>query len=63
MGKNEERKIFQVMIWCPVSGKAIPTGMVSMKSAFEVQDYIHMKVTCPECGEVHLWSKKDAFLK
>ncbi len=63
MGKNEERKVFQVMIWCPNTGKAIPTGILAMNSTFEAQDYIHMQVTCPECAEVHTWSKKDAFLK
>jgi hypothetical protein len=63
MGKNQERKVFQVMVVCPNTGKEIPTGIVALKIMFETQDYINMKVTCPECGEVHTWSKKDTFLK
>ncbi len=63
MGKNYERKVFQVMIFCPTTGKEIPTGILAIQLMFDSQDYISMKVTCPECGEVHTWSKKDAYLK
>lgn len=54
----------KIMINCPNTGKPVFTGMSMDRRSFE-QDSKAFSLTgtpCPECGEVHEWSKQDAFL-
>lgn len=52
-----------VMITCPSTGKAVPTGVEIDAAAFDSSEFGEMNLECPECPEIHPWSKDDAFLK
>jgi endogenous inhibitor of DNA gyrase (YacG/DUF329 family) len=52
-----------VMIKCPRSGKAVPTGMDLDPDAFDSSEFGDLALECPECPEIHPWSKEDAFLE
>ena len=52
-----------IMIKCPVTGKAVPTDMAMDKKSFEsVTLKNNTLVNCPVCGQNHTWSKEDSFL-
>ena len=53
----------RVMIKCPVRGKAVPTGMEADEAAFKSVKYENNEFGCPACGQIHTWSKEDAFLE
>lgn len=53
----------QVLITCPVSGEEVPTGISLPPELFEEAVFADNSVTCPACGQVHVWSKEDAFLR
>jgi hypothetical protein len=55
--------VAEVMIRCPVTGDAVPTGF----SAVSQVKFRHMVlepllVKCQACRQLHEWSRKDAFL-
>ena len=52
-----------LMIKCPVTGKDVPTGIVMPPEALANVSLSNMSVECPECHQVHVWNKKDAYLK
>jgi hypothetical protein len=45
----------RVMIRCPVTGRAIPTGHLG--------DLGTVARSCPDCEQVHAWSKSDTYLE
>ena len=51
-----------VMIKCPNSGKPVMTGLSMSKGSFQKALIGTHEVRCPHCGQVHMWSKKDAHL-
>jgi hypothetical protein len=54
----------RVMIKCPSTGKPLSTGMDFGKQAFETSTLTNNTVgPCPHCGQMHTWSKKDAWLE
>lgn len=53
----------RVMITCPETGKPIYTGWSFDEVAFETSQLADNSVPCPECGQVHTWSKQDAYLE
>lgn len=52
----------QVMIRCPSTGKAVPTGLRFDAFSFENAQLSANTVTCPHCGKPHTWNKSDAWL-
>ena len=52
----------KIMIKCPTTGKAVPTGMSMDAASFAGSTFSDNSVGCRECGQTHTWSKGDAFL-
>lgn len=52
----------QVMIRCPQTGKLVSTGIAMDKASFESSTLTNNSVKCPLCGNIHVWSKRDATL-
>jgi hypothetical protein len=55
----------RVMISCPKTGDPVPTGVVMNRSAFEVMTLTDNPLPdpCPRCGQMHYWSKEDAWVE
>lgn len=51
-----------VMIRCPKTGKDAPTGISMDKKSFESSQMSNNQLKCPHCGEMHVWSKAQAFV-
>jgi endogenous inhibitor of DNA gyrase (YacG/DUF329 family) len=51
-----------VMIVCPTTKKPVPTGIAMDKASFNSSTLTNNSVSCPHCGKMHVWSKRDAFL-
>lgn len=49
----------RVMIRCPVTGRAIPTGLTANPKTWKDRPSGLNRVSCPECNQMHAWSKKD----
>jgi hypothetical protein len=52
-----------VMIKCPDSGEAIPTGYAMNGAIFEEATLTNQTVQCPICRQLHAWSKGDSWLQ
>jgi hypothetical protein len=52
-----------VMITCPNTGRPVPTGMELDPAAFDSSEFGDIHLECPECPEIHPWSKDDAYLQ
>lgn len=52
-----------VMITCPNTGKTVPTGVELDPGAFDSSEFGDLSLECPECPEIHPWTKEDAFLQ
>lgn len=50
-----------LMIRCPKTGVAIPTGVVMSPEVFEASGMWNNSSRCPACGEMHQWSKENTF--
>ena len=53
----------RVMIRCPVTGRAIPTGLTADPATWQSRPIGLNRVSCAECKQVHAWSKGDAHLE
>jgi len=53
----------QVMIRCPLTGRAIATGLRADPRTWNDRAIGLNRAPCPECKVVHAWSKSDAFLE
>jgi hypothetical protein len=51
------------MIGCPVTGRAIPNGLAVDPTCWETCPIGLNQVSCPECKQLHAWSKGDAHLE
>ena len=51
-----------VMIRCPRTKQAIPTGIMSSRAAFEATPVFFGRVTCPHCRVTHEWFAGDAWV-
>ena len=59
--KRVRMAVQRLMIRCPKTGKAVPTG-IAMDPASYVSAGLENNVTrCPHCGERHRWSKEQVF--
>ncbi len=54
----------QVMIKCPETQKPVSTGMDLPESVFKspTTELTGNAFRCPECGNIHTWDKKDAYV-
>lgn len=55
----------RLMITCPTTNKAVPTGMSMDQASFEnpTNTMENNSSQCAACGQMHTWSKADAFLE
>lgn len=51
-----------VMIRCPRTGHAVSTEINTEAAVFERLPEVDSQMTCPACGEVHVWTARDAWL-
>jgi len=51
-----------VMINCPDTGHAIPTGLKMDGAAFKRAPVFFARVRCPACGREHEWFAKNAWV-
>jgi hypothetical protein len=55
----------KLMIRCPNTGKPLFTGIAIDRATFENPTNVFRNNTvgpCPHCGQMHTWSKEDAFV-
>jgi hypothetical protein len=52
-----------VMVKCPNTGRAIPTGIEADRSYFQCVPVFFSRVFCPICGTQHEWFAKDAWVR
>lgn len=52
----------ELMITCPKTGKYVRTGIAMDPSTFASTFFENNQVSCPHCGEMHVWGSKDARL-
>jgi hypothetical protein len=51
-----------VMIRCPVTGHPVPTAIEIEASVFRQLPNVAAKMTCPACGQEHIWNTGSAWL-
>lgn len=51
-----------VMIRCPSTGKAVPTGLSMGEAAFKTATLEGNSTQCAACGQMHVWSKAQAWV-
>ena len=53
-----------ILIKCPKTGLSLSTQMgVDSQKDFDSSTFAGNSVNCPHCGQVHVWSKKDAWVE
>jgi hypothetical protein len=52
-----------IMIRCPITGKAVPTGLSTETVLFDSLGDISVPMRCPACLKVHRWKRKDAWVE
>lgn len=53
----------QAFILCPVSEKHVYVGLNLEWREVEALDLGEQEVTCPHCGERHVWNKDEVILR
>jgi hypothetical protein len=51
-----------VMIRCPRTDRAVSTEIDTESSVFERLPEVASRLHCAACGEVHVWTARDAWL-
>jgi hypothetical protein len=51
-----------VMIRCPRTGLAVSTAIETEPSVFKRLPQVQSRMNCPICGEVHVWTAREAWL-
>jgi hypothetical protein len=51
-----------VMISCPETRRAIPTGIRVDRATFHSTPVFFSRTLCPHCGKEHEWFAKDAWV-
>jgi len=51
-----------IMIRCPRTGRAVPTGIETDARSFAALPDKPVKSKCPVCGSVHVWRTREAWL-
>ncbi len=62
MMMHNDPETLQVMIRCPLTGRAIATGLTADPRTWKNCPIGMNRVSCPECKQIHAWSKNDAYL-
>ena len=52
-----------VMINCPETGAAIPTGIKTDRDSFRSSTVFFARTFCPNCRTAHEWFVRDAWLQ
>jgi hypothetical protein len=52
-----------VMINCPRTGTAIPTGIKTDRDSFRRSAVFFASIFCPDCRTAHEWFARDAWLQ
>ncbi len=54
-----------IVIKCPKGGEGVPTGMATDRPAWDRLPpiWVGEPFRCPTCGELHSWTKEDAWLE
>lgn len=60
---HKDGEMLPVMIRCTVTGRAIPTGLTADPRTWDARPIGLNRVACPECKQMHAWSKSDAHLE
>jgi hypothetical protein len=60
---RKELEPSRVMIRCPVTGHAIPTAIMADPATWSSRPIGLNRMSCPNCKQVHAWSKSDAYLE
>ena len=55
----------RLMMYCPTTGEAVPTGVELHEGSPEVEGHAvdgdRLLGPCPSCGRAHLWRPRDAW--
>ena len=49
-----------IMITCPATGRQVFTGIETHPASIAMLPAINTHLTCPACGNIHVWSMLDA---
>ena len=49
-----------LMIKCPNTGQAVPTGIETDAANFAILSDVPTQTKCPVCGSVHVYDKRKA---
>ena len=52
-----------ILVHCPVTGEAVPTGLHTETVVFESLPSIELPLECPSCGQTHHWKPGEAWVK
>lgn len=51
-----------VMIRCPRTDRAVSTEIETEEQDFKRLPDVPSRLSCPACGEIHIWTRRDAWL-
>ena len=54
--------IKRILVRCPATAKLAATGKTVEEALWAETKLKRPRLTCPHCGEVHSWTKKDVVL-
>jgi hypothetical protein len=60
--QTAESTMPMLMIKCPTTGEAVPTGIEVELDSFVQLPGIHSSLDCPACGAQHIWHPRDGWL-
>jgi len=60
---SRDGETLPVMIRCPVTGRAIATGLTADPRTWNDRPIGLNRVSCPECKQIHAWNKSDTYLE
>ena len=59
---NRPGSTSEILINCPVTGKPLQTGLDTATVNFGDLPILALPVSCPHCGQIHLWKPSDAWV-
>jgi endogenous inhibitor of DNA gyrase (YacG/DUF329 family) len=59
---RRDMPVSRVMIDCPETGKPVYTHLSFEWDSFETVRIGERVIKCPECGKIHSWRRRDAYL-